>query len=136
MSLGALGSRNLWLLLAGFIAAAGLFRSASPAAVKAVYCAEDAAPPARTVVMLSTSWCPYCARTRQFFARHAMAWCEYDIERSTVGAARHRESGVVGVPVIFIDGQKIAGYDPEAIERLLKQRPLPAPSGGPMSTSF
>ena len=133
----ALRSRNLWLLAAVFIAMAVLFRNANPAPSKAIYCAEGAAPPATTVVMLSTSWCPYCARTRQFFARHAVVWCEYDIERSAVGAARHRQSGVVGVPVTFIDGNQIAGYDPDEFKRVLKQRERPPRATGvPTAASY
>jgi len=34
------------------------------------------------VKMYATSWCPYCAKARAYFARRNIAYVEVDIEKS------------------------------------------------------
>jgi hypothetical protein len=44
---------------------------------------------------------------------------------------------VVGVPVTFIDGNPIAGYDPDEFKRVLKQRDRPPRATGvPTAASY
>lgn len=91
-------------------------------AVEAVFCSEDEPPAADTVIMLATSWCPYCAKARKFLHARGVDYCEYDIEQSPTGDALHQRSGKRGVPVILIDGRVIGGYDPDEISLALKRR--------------
>jgi len=54
------------LLLAVIVLAALLYRSVDPAASEPVYCPEEGPADSATVVMLATSWCPYCAKARKY----------------------------------------------------------------------
>ena len=108
--------RWLWpLLLVGLV-------PARVAAINTVYCSEDHPPAADTVIMLATSWCPYCAKARKFLQKRGVDYCEYDIEQSPTGDALHERSGKRGVPVILIDGRVIGGYDPDEMSIALKKR--------------
>ena len=91
-------------------------------AVETNYCSEDDPPAADTVIMLATSWCPYCAKARKFLQARGVDYCEYDIEQSPTGDALHERSGKRGVPVILIDGRVIGGYDPDEMSLALKKR--------------
>ena len=115
MSIGK-ALRWLWpLLLVGAL-------PARVAAINTVYCSEDQPPAADTVIMLATSWCPYCAKARKFLQERGVDYCEYDIEQSPTGEALHERSGQRGIPVILIDGRVIGGYDRDELSLALKKR--------------
>lgn len=104
-----------WVMAAlalGFSAVLYLNRSTRAAPV---YCPETRVPADSTVVMLSASWCGYCAAARNLFVKEGIAYCEYDIEQSATGAARHRALGVRGVPVILIRGDMLLGFEPARV---------------------
>ena len=96
--------------------------AARAAALETTYCPESGPPSADTVVMLATSWCPYCAKARKFLKARGVGYCEYDVENSAVGAALQARAGHAGVPVIFIDGRVIGGFDQDELSLALKQR--------------
>ena len=100
-------------------------------AVEKVFCSEDQPPAADTVIMLATSWCPYCAKARKFLQARGVDYCEYDIEQSPTGDALHERSGKRGVPVILIDGRVIGGYDPDELSLALKKRAQRRAAGKP-----
>ena len=102
-------------------------------AVETNYCSDDAPPAADTVIMLATSWCPYCAKARKFLQARGVDYCEYDIEQSPVGEALHDRSGQRGIPVILIDGRVIGGYDPDELSLALKKRDQRRPQNRPDS---
>ena len=97
------------------------WRSSSPPAA-AVYCSEHTPPTPGTVVMLSNTWCPYCARARAFFSEHAIAFCEYDTEHSARGAALYTHFNGRGVPVIIAGGEVMHGFNPGWIEDVVGGR--------------
>jgi glutaredoxin len=80
------------------------------------------------VTMFSTTWCGYCSKARAFFQREKVMFSEYDLEkdpgaRSKMGSMA-KEAGVApaslkGVPIIFINGQAIAGYSEPRVRKLL-----------------
>lgn len=67
------------------------------------------------IVLYATSWCGYCAKTRELFAADGVAYREVDIEQDSVGHARYQALGGRGVPLIDMRGQVIHGYDQRAI---------------------
>jgi glutaredoxin len=73
------------------------------------------------VVLYATSWCPYCAKTREFFRMHGIRYTEYDIEHNAVGAEGYRRLGGNGVPIIVIGADVVHGYDPDRMTELLRQ---------------
>ncbi|MGG2399599.1 glutaredoxin family protein [Pseudomonas sp. SH1-B] len=67
------------------------------------------------IVLYATSWCGYCAKTRELFAADGIAYREVDIEKDAAGRAAHQALGGRGVPVIDMRGQIIHGFDARAI---------------------
>lgn len=122
-------SRGIWWLVALALAFAVLLRDGGAAGAEPVFCPEAGPASADTVVMLATSWCPYCAKARRYLQKRNVDYCEYDLDQSATGQALHKRSGHSGIPVIFIDGRVIAGYDPEEIGLALHQRRARAKSG-------
>lgn len=69
------------------------------------------------VVMISTSWCGYCRRARQFFNANAIDFEEIDAEQSTSEGVRMAARR--GVPLIVIGGSEIRGFNERRIRSLL-----------------
>jgi len=64
------------------------------------------------VVMYTTSWCPYCTRAKQLFARKGVQYTEIDVD--AVEGARvemQRRSGRTSVPQIFVGARHLGGFD-------------------------
>lgn len=72
------------------------------------------------VVLYATSWCGYCAKTREFLAKHNVRYIEYDIEKSSEGKEQYEALGKKGVPVLLIGGELVHGYNPKVMSRLLR----------------
>jgi glutaredoxin len=74
------------------------------------------------VVMFATSWCPYCAKAREVFARNGVRYAELDIERDSQ-AKSFQESvmGMSGVPTIVIGNRVMHGFDEGQILAGLKE---------------
>jgi glutaredoxin len=117
---GATRPRKIWWpLFAGICALAVITKYAATPNIPAVFCDVDADPANVDAMMLSASWCRYCARARHFFVARGHRYCEYDIELSPTGARLYRESGVQGVPVIFIGDDVIVGFNRHEIGQSL-----------------
>ena len=89
--------------------------------IDAIACTDEVIASNPEVVMLSTRWCPYCAKARSYFDKNKVHYCEYDIERTERGKHMYRDIGGAGVPVlIFANKYKLNGYDERSIERALQ----------------
>jgi glutaredoxin len=75
--------------------------------------------PAQPVVMYATSWCPYCAKARAYFAKNGIAYVEHDIEKSAAGNAEYRRLGGRGVPLILVGTEKMSGFSERGLDALL-----------------
>jgi len=65
-----------------------------------------------SVVMYTTSWCPYCERARKLLARKNVAIEEIDVESASEKRAEMRtRSGRTSVPQIFIGDHHVGGSD-------------------------
>jgi glutaredoxin len=71
------------------------------------------------VKMYATSWCPYCAKARAYFARRNIAYVEVDIEKSKEGRAEYERLGARGIPVIFVGPQRMNGFSEARLSQLL-----------------
>lgn len=67
------------------------------------------------VILYATDWCGYCEKTRSLLRTYNIDFFEYDIEKSQEGLAQYTKLGGKGIPVLFINGRVIHGYDPEKI---------------------
>ena len=72
------------------------------------------------VVMYGVPNCGYCRQARQYFAAHDIDYVEYNINKSSKRLKDFRRMGGRGTPLILIDGKKIQGFKPQAIEAALK----------------
>ena len=83
--------------------------------------AESVPPPAQPVIMYATAWCPYCAKARAYFAENGIAYVEYDIDKSAHAHAEFKRRGGRVVPLIFVGGERIDGFNPLAFEFALQK---------------
>ena len=72
------------------------------------------------VKMYATSWCPYCAKARAYFARRGIAYVEVDIEKSREGRAEYDRLGARGIPVILVGPQRMNGFSEPEMTQMLK----------------
>lgn len=86
-------------------------------ASRALVADANAAQP--EVVLYATSWCPYCAKARDFFQSHQIKYVEYDIEHDAAAQKAYREVNGRGVPVVLVGDEVIHGYDPQTMSQLL-----------------
>lgn len=71
------------------------------------------------IVMYATSWCPYCAKARDYFARNRIAYTEHDIEKSPAAHAEFKRLGGRGVPLISIGDRQMSGFSEQSFEHAL-----------------
>ncbi len=74
-----------------------------------------------TIKLYSTSTCPWCAKTREFFKLHRIKYKDIDVGSSAKAAQEMiKKSGQMGVPVIEINGNIVVGYDEPKLKKLLR----------------
>lgn len=72
-----------------------------------------------SVVLYSANWCPYCAKTKAYFAEHKIAYMEMDIENSPVAKQQYQQLGGGSIPKVLIGNRMIVGFVPSAFEAAL-----------------
>lgn len=78
------------------------------------------APGTEQVLLYATSWCGYCAKTREFFADNGIRYVERDVEHDSRGEEEYQRLGGGGVPIVVVNSDHvIRGYDPDAILQAL-----------------
>ncbi|WP_345976700.1 glutaredoxin domain-containing protein [Sulfurimonas sp. HSL3-7] len=75
----------------------------------------------REVRILTTSFCPYCTRTKNFLRQNGIRFSEYDIHGSEKGKALYEKLGGRGVPVLIINNTVIHGYNESKMQKALKE---------------
>ena len=72
------------------------------------------------VVLYSTTWCGYCAKTRKYFAENHIQYTDLDVEHSERGRSDYKLLGANGIPIVVINNEKpIHGYNPKKISEYL-----------------
>ena len=79
------------------------------------------------VVLYSTSWCGYCAKTRHFFDRNKINYIDYDIEKSATAKHEYEELGGGGVPLVLVNRQVVRGYNPSLVVQYLDESAVTVP---------
>jgi glutaredoxin len=72
-----------------------------------------------SVVLFSTSTCPYCKQTREMFAKAGVTYVDYMIDTSDVAKQKFQQLSGVGVPLIYIGDRRIRGFREPAIKDAL-----------------
>jgi glutaredoxin len=70
------------------------------------------------VEMISASWCGWCTKAKEFFAKEKIPYQVFDYE-SQGGKNRKAEWGSTGLPTVKIGGEVISGYGEEAYREAL-----------------
>ncbi|PIR86831.1 MAG: NrdH-redoxin [Candidatus Harrisonbacteria bacterium CG10_big_fil_rev_8_21_14_0_10_49_15] len=74
----------------------------------------------KNVTIYSTPTCHFCHATKEFFKEHNIVFTDYNVSKDS---ARRDEmiqkSGQMGVPVIFVDDEMVAGFDEQKLRELL-----------------
>ena len=74
----------------------------------------------KNVKVYSTPTCPYCMRAKQFLKDNNVLFEDVDVSSDQEKAQEMVDkSGQMGVPVLDIEGEIIAGFDPAAIKKAL-----------------
>ncbi len=64
------------------------------------------------VKIYTTSWCPYCQKTRKLFVEKEVEFTEVDIEQEGISRDDLQEiTGGRTVPQIILDEEAIGGFD-------------------------
>ena len=72
------------------------------------------------VVMYATTTCPYCAQTRDLFAKQGVKYTEYQIDKSEAANTEFLAKGGIGVPLLYIGERRIDGFRENAIRKALR----------------
>jgi glutaredoxin-like YruB-family protein len=73
-----------------------------------------------TVVVYTTSWCPWCRKTLAWLDERGVDYENRDIESNPAWAQElQRKTGRRSIPVVDVDGRIVRGFDPGTLEELL-----------------
>jgi len=75
------------------------------------------------VTIYTTQWCGVCKRAKAFFAKNAVPFREWDVEKTDYGAIKFKQLGGSGVPLITVGAQKMAGFDEASFMAMWKKVP-------------
>lgn len=74
----------------------------------------------KNVTIYSTPTCHFCQAAKAFFKEHAIEFTDYDVSTDTAKRDEMvQKSGQMGVPVIFVDGDMVLGFDENRLKTLL-----------------
>jgi glutaredoxin 3 len=74
----------------------------------------------KKVVVYSTPTCPYCKMAKDYLTKKGISFTEYDVIKDEEAAREMIEKlRQMSVPVIIIDGDIVAGFNQELIDKLL-----------------
>ena len=74
--------------------------------------------PPDNVIILTTSWCPYCMSLRAHLAEKGVHYTELDIEQTTEGRWAHRAVNGRGIPITIIGDKVLRGVGEPRFETL------------------
>jgi glutaredoxin len=74
----------------------------------------------RGVTLYTTEWCGVCKRAKTYMKENNVPFSEWDVEKSDYGAAKFRQLGGKGVPLITIGPRVMKGFDASRFMELWK----------------
>lgn len=77
-------------------------------------------PSGQSLVMFSTSTCPYCKSAREYLASHNLPYEEYVIDKSPEAMETYRQLDEKGVPVFLTATRKLRGFNPARLDQAIK----------------
>lgn len=76
---------------------------------------------AQSVVLFSTSTCPYCARARDLLEREQVSYRDFVVDRDPQALQRFQRLGGGPVPVVYAGDRRIVGFNEAAIRAALSR---------------
>jgi glutaredoxin len=73
------------------------------------------------VVMYSSATCGYCKRAARYFGSRGVGFREIDINASAAAKAEFGRRGGFATPLIFVNGQRVLGFDRARLDQILSQ---------------
>ncbi|WP_416198875.1 MAG: Glutaredoxin-like protein, YruB-family [Sporanaerobacter sp.] len=73
------------------------------------------------VVIYSTNTCPHCVAAKEYFAQKGISYTEKNVQTDMQARKELMNMGHMGVPVIFVDGEEVVGFDRDRLEQLLNK---------------
>ena len=73
------------------------------------------------VTIYTTEWCGVCKRAKAFFKQNGVQFREWDVEKTDYGAAKFKQLGGSGVPLITVGSEKMMGFDASSFMELWKK---------------
>jgi glutaredoxin len=70
------------------------------------------------VIMYATPTCGYCKRARTFFAKHGIAYTEYNIASDKSALQRFKSLNGRGVPLIYVGDKRVPGFNKPLLKQL------------------
>lgn len=68
----------------------------------------------------TTPSCSFCVKAKNYFKKIGLPFTEYDITKDEKRREELiKKSGQMGVPVIFLKGKKIIGFDQSKVDKIL-----------------
>lgn len=77
----------------------------------------------KSVVIFTTSTCPYCKRARELLAKHNIDYYDFITDKSPEAQKHYETLGESAVPVLLIADRKIVGAREDVIEAALQRLP-------------
>jgi len=72
------------------------------------------------VTLYTTEWCGVCKRAKAFLTQNGVPFREWDVEKTEYGAAKFKQLGGSGVPLITVGSEKMMGFDANRFMALWK----------------
>jgi len=74
----------------------------------------------KNVTIYSTPTCHFCHAAKEFFKENNIKFTDYDVSSDEDKRSEMVEkSGQMGVPVIFVDGEMMVGFEENKLKTLL-----------------
>jgi glutaredoxin len=73
------------------------------------------------VIIFGYDGCPYCRRAYSFLKSNNVSYQLMDTQKDAKASRIAREVGIRGVPVIYVEGEKITGYSAQSYRQLLQK---------------
>jgi len=73
------------------------------------------------VVIYSTNTWPHCVTAKEYFAQKGISYTEKNVQTDMQARKELMNMGHMGVPVIFVDGEEVVGFDRDRLEQLLNK---------------
>ncbi|MDJ0781558.1 MAG: glutaredoxin family protein [Desulfosarcinaceae bacterium] len=74
------------------------------------------------VAIFTTDTCTYCAAAKQFLAEKRVPFTEFNLDQSVKARQVFGMLNGRGVPLIIVGQQRLVGFDPGLLQRVLKEQ--------------